>query len=389
MPISVKVALLCLLACMCALTAMSAVAGAEPATVTVRVEGATETLLPPTVVTTTTTPVVKDGNSADACPGEDALGALELATGGGWSGKWESSYKEYVVETILGESHPFSGTSYWEFWFDNAYSHVGACNRTLKNGDTIVFFPECSAGECPARPTPLAIEAPGTATVGSPVTVTVTSYTNPSGSASPAAGATVTYEGHTAVTDAAGHATFEFSAAGARLVKVSKPGSIRTEATICVTEPGATDCTAPHPTGAPSTAGTSGVAGFTTTANGLDGIAATLTKPKNGRVYRPGHAPQLIVGRISSTSPVVSVSLSLRRSAGHRCYSYDARRGRFRRARCGVATPFLVSKEAGFSYFLPNRLAPGRYVLEVHAVDAAGTRLKAVRGSSVVVFHVR
>ena len=45
---------------------------AGPATVTVRVEGSTETKLPSTVVTTTTASVVKDGNPAHACSGTSA-----------------------------------------------------------------------------------------------------------------------------------------------------------------------------------------------------------------------------------------------------------------------------------------------------------------------------
>src|ERR1700716_1931712 len=70
------------------LTTAPAALAAGPATVTVRVEGLTETKLSATQVTTTTAPVVKDGNPEHACPGTNASGALELATGGNWSGAW-------------------------------------------------------------------------------------------------------------------------------------------------------------------------------------------------------------------------------------------------------------------------------------------------------------
>jgi len=94
--------------CICLLAFASAALASGPASVTVRVEGANETLVPPTQVTTTTTPVIKDGNPAHSCPGTSAAGALELATGAigtapGFSGLG------YSAETIAGESHLSSG----------------------------------------------------------------------------------------------------------------------------------------------------------------------------------------------------------------------------------------------------------------------------------------
>ena len=71
--------------------------------------------------------IVKDGKPADACPGTNASGALELATGGSWGGTWfggkveEGKFKGlgYAVETILGETWTFSSGSFWNFWVDN------------------------------------------------------------------------------------------------------------------------------------------------------------------------------------------------------------------------------------------------------------------------------
>src|SRR5205807_5915238 len=64
------------------------VAPASAATVTVRVEGDTTTLVPLTSVTTGPGQIVKDGNQAHSCNAENAIGALELATGGDWNGTW-------------------------------------------------------------------------------------------------------------------------------------------------------------------------------------------------------------------------------------------------------------------------------------------------------------
>ena len=83
-----------------------------PATVTVRVEGATQTLVPATGVTTTPEPVSGDGNPAHSCPGSSALGALALASGGQWTGTWYESFHAWAVESVMGESHTFeSGSS--------------------------------------------------------------------------------------------------------------------------------------------------------------------------------------------------------------------------------------------------------------------------------------
>src|SRR5258708_35988123 len=99
--------------CLLLLLAAANAAAAEPATVTVRVEGSSETLVPPTQVTTNAAPIVKDGNSEHSCPRTNAIGALQAATAGNWSGSWvpasEFGPGEYSLETVLGESHLSSG----------------------------------------------------------------------------------------------------------------------------------------------------------------------------------------------------------------------------------------------------------------------------------------
>src|SRR5689334_14716283 len=91
--------LACLLACLVAGTAPAL--AATPAAVTVRVEGLAETKLPATAVTTTAVPVVKDSNPAHACSGTSALGALELATAGGWEGPWNAGFGQYEIYSVL------------------------------------------------------------------------------------------------------------------------------------------------------------------------------------------------------------------------------------------------------------------------------------------------
>ncbi len=155
----------------------------QPSTVTVRVEGLTETKLPATQVTTTSEPVVKDGIPEHACPGTSATGALQLATGGNWGGPWNSEFKQYEIYAIEGEDHPFekgaSANFYWSFWLDEKEASAGACEAELQPGDHVLFFPACFGTACPpgsTSPTPLGIEAPASANVGESVPVMVKRY---------------------------------------------------------------------------------------------------------------------------------------------------------------------------------------------------------------------
>ncbi|HEV3319402.1 MAG TPA: hypothetical protein VG053_06675 [Solirubrobacteraceae bacterium] len=389
MLVSRRIALALVVVCLALSGLVSAAQAAGPATVTVRVEGSAATLLPPTQVTTTTEPVVKDGNPAHSCPGTSALGALQLATGGNWSGPWEASFGQYEIFSIEGESHPFSGGAFWELWVNHVSSEVGACEAQLAAGEEVLFFPECF-GECPAAPNPLGIEAPAVAEVGKPVTATVISYANPSGAASPAGNATVVYDGTEASTDSSGHATLTFSHTGRMEVKVTAPGSIRTETTVCVHNGSDGNC------GTQTSSGSGGSAGGTTTAGaavvpfkGPYALVPHVTGLVDGHVYTRAHAPRILAGSVLAHTTVSSISLTLRREYRHRCYAFNGVTTQFVRVRCDTGKPFKVSGNSTFSYLLPSALQPGRYVLDIQATDAAGNRTTLARGTSRIVFYVR
>jgi len=375
-------AALTLVLALAALT-LPAAAGAagEPATVTVRVEGAAQTLLPPTTVTTNTTPVTNDGNQAHSCPGTDAIGALQLATNGDWSGSWFEGFG-YSVESVLGESHTFTSPAFWSLWFDNKQASQGICELELHDGDSLLLFPECN-GECPAGPSVLGVEAPAVAAVGAEVPVKVIAYANASGAPSPAAEATVSYEGTNAQTDASGQATLKFAHAGRALVSVTKSQTIRTEAFVCVHD------------GNDGTCGTSGPgpAGETPVLHqapykGPYALVAQPSAPLDGHRYPAAHAPRLISGTIVAHSAVDSVSVELRRSFHGRCSAFDATRVRFVHEHCGNGSFFGVATGASYSYLLPAALPRGRYVLDVLASDVAGNHTTLARGTSRVVFYV-
>lgn len=359
-----------------------------PGTVTVRVEGLTETKLPSTQVTTTATPFSHDGNPEHVCPGTSALTALQLATGGNWGGPWNSEYKQYEIYSIEGELHEFEpgapANYYWSFWLDEKEAMAGACETELQPGDRVLFFPSCYGKECPPAPAPLGIEAPASAELGETVQVTVRRYGS-KGEASPVEGASVTGGSDASPsTDPAGHTTVTFSGLGSITLHISAPGTVRTEATVCVHKGNDGTCGTPGPSG-PTGSGGENHAPYT----GPFAVVAKAVGVLEGHVYPRKDAPRVLAGTVLADTPVTSVSLELRRSYKGRCYAYDGLSTRFVRARCGRGRFFKVSTTSSFSYLLPSALAPGRYVLDIEATDAAGNHTTLARGTSRIVFYVR
>ncbi len=376
----------------------AALAG-TPATVTVRVlvptaGGEYESLTPITQVTTTIAPVTKYGGS---CSGTSAGGALELATRGGWEGAWSSKYADYELTSIDGRSFPFEegapANYYWSFWLNNVYSEVGVCEAELEAGDQVMFFPSCYGTSCPAAPEILGIEAPPTAEVGKPLTVTVERY-NAKGERSPAAGVTVGGGGTSAETDAAGHATLTFSGDDTDILRAEgsggeAPKAVPGEALVCVHNGDDGTCGTPPPPGisiVPSSGTTTVVPPYT----GPYALVADLTGIAEGRVYPRGAGPRVLTGTVSAHTSVTSISLRLRRTYRGRCWAYDGSSERLERVPCRQGGFFQVASGGdSFSYLLPSRLPPGRYVLDVEATDAAGEHTPLDRGSSRIVFYVK
>lgn len=388
-----------------ALAAAAALAllGAPPAsagpTVSVRVEGLNETLIAPTTVTTTTAPVVNDGDPADSCEGTSALGALQLASGGNWTGTWELG--QYFIDSIAGESHLYHAgerSYYWAFWVDDKYSEAGACDVQLENGERLLFVPECDE-DCPSgpSPTPLEIEAPAVAELGESVPVTVRQY-DQAGEPSPAAGASITWPGGSASTDPQGEALLTFARTGVVAVHVtgaaSGPPAVRTEASICIHRGDDGNCGTSAPASTPSVSGSAalpatGAAGFQSSHGPAVALAAQLEGVREGRVYGAGRAPRILSGRAAGDSPVTALSIELHRRYRNRCSQYSGTRERFVPARCGHGSFFKVSGDGTFSYLLPAPLGPGRYVLDIEATDAQGQRTTLARGTTRIVFYVR
>jgi hypothetical protein len=381
--------------CVASAVFVSSALAAEPATITVRVEGLSETKLPSTQVTTSATPVVADGKAEDSCAGTSALGALQLATGGDWSGPWNAEFKQYEIYTIEGESHVFEKEAlanyFWSFWLDNKEASTGACEAELHSGDQVLFFPSCYGTACPPEPLPLGIEAPAAADVGESVPLTVTRY-SAKGEGAPAAGATISGAQASATAGSTGHATVTFSAPGTYTLQATALESVRTETTICVHAGNDGTCgTTKTSSVGGSTSGTTTAAGSAATPvyKGQYALVAQASSVIEGHVYKRGSAPRILSGSVLAHTTVTATSIELRREYKGRCYAYDGVTTRFARARCGEGSFFKVSNNDAFSYLLPAALPPGRYVLDIEATDAAGNRTTPARGTTRSVFYVR
>jgi hypothetical protein len=380
--------------------ASSAVAAGTPAQATVRVEGLGETKLPQTVVTTNTTPVVKDGNPADSCPGTSALGALDLATAGNWSGPWEAKYNQYSIFTIEGETHEFEASAsanyFWAFWLNDKESELGACETELQPGDRVLFFPSCYGASCPMpEPTPLEIEAAPTANVGEAATVTVKQY-NAKGEAAPAVGASIIGGVAGPTTDSQGHATLKFIGAGTYTLLVNGaaagPPAVRTETTICVHNGNDGTCGTQILSACANESVPSGGCGGPAIVPPQQSAVTALTGGvKAGHVYSKRKAPRILKGvvKVPVGGTLKDVRISLGRRSGKRCFAFNGSKERFVKSRCGATRFFSVGDTESFSYLLPAALPAGHYVYDIEAVNDAGQVTKLVPGVSHVVFYVK
>jgi hypothetical protein len=213
-----------------AATAALALAPASlAATVTVRVQGRTKTLLPTKTVHLKPGSITRGGAATGACSATSAQGALADATRGNWQGSWYSSYNEYYITGILGLEE--TGKSYyWGLYVNNRFATAGACDEPLKPGSSVVFAVVPAKGSTEQL---LGVQTPA-ARAGFPYTVQVVAY-DAHGKARPLGGATVSVDGRRVVTQKNGWTPgITFPAAGEQTLTVTKSHYVGTEATVDV-----------------------------------------------------------------------------------------------------------------------------------------------------------
>jgi hypothetical protein len=395
-----------LLGCLLLILAMPAAALAAPATVSVRAEGDTTTVLPRTTVTTNTTPVTKDGDPNHSCSGTAAIGALELATAGDWAGSWNQSFG-WSLDAIKGEAHTFAHGDYWGFWINNRYATTGLCDTELQEGDSLLYFVDtCNdfdpgSGDCLDARFPTSLTAPKTANRGT-FTVHVDKY-DKQGNASALAGATVTGGDSAVTTDASGNAAVTLSTTGTFELKATKTGFVRSEGRpVCVHDGNDGTCGTTKP-GDPVAPETTTEAAAQCATSGDDGRCGTTDKrPSLGRItfaregqrFARGRGPRTLAGTAAADpSGLRAIRLRLTWSDGKgHCSTYDGTREQLvRPKRCGAAGGrwFSAGDRQDWSYLLPARLGTGRWVLDVEVTDGAGnTDGTLQRGRNRIVFRV-
>lgn len=363
---------------------------AGPASVTVRVEGDSATLVPRTALTTTTTPVTKNGGN---CTGTSAAGALDQATAGDWSGAYDAGYQDYTVETIRGETHTFSSPEYWSLFVNEEPSAGGICHTELQAGDRVLFAPVSASAKTIGV---LSVSGvPAQVAPGTPFTVTVTRTTtsydssyNATTTREPAAGAAI----GGATTGSDGRATITLTDRGPAGLRATGGADDIRSATdqTCVTDGSDGACGSPAAAGPCATTGRDGLCGT------ADRTAprGKITAIRNGQRFGKGKGPRTLKGFVTpDPSGIGHVRLRLTRTAAHhRCTTYDGKREQLvEMRRCGAARGrwFDAGNREQWSYLLPTRLPAGRYVLDLRVSDAKGnadTTLQRTRNR--VVFTV-
>jgi hypothetical protein len=182
-------------------------------------------------------------------------------------------------------------------------------------------------------------------------------------------------------TDAAGNATVVLSHAGSVTLKATGAGAVRSNGlTVCVHNGEDGSCGTTRPAPKPAVVPTP----FLGDRAQVAGITA-------GQVYSRGAAPRLLRGlvQVLAGGTLHDVRISLQRRFRGRCSAFNGARGRFVRARCARTSFFSVGNSLSFSYLLPARLGPGRYVYDIEAVETSGRTTALLGGVSHVVFRVR
>jgi hypothetical protein len=345
-------------------TAVLAAPALAGPTVTVRVEGASATLLERTQVTLPDTPPPVAG-----CDRWTVAAAIEEATHGNWD-------REQFTTTILGETHAYPNPDYWAEWVDRGSGYragSGICNDVMADGDEALMLADVATDTFAPTRFPLDLEGlPAAATAGTPVTVTVVAYVTPdlaigSGTRTPIAGATVAGGGVTATTGADGKAILTFRQAGAFTVKASSPDYV-VSAGERVAVAAATSPQGETPP-ACVTSGSDGRCGTRDT----EPPSASFAGLSDGAVFARRRAPRTIAGTATEDpSGLLSVRLDIMRRNGGRCTAFDGATERFHAHRCGGRRSFRIGDREDWSYLLPKRLGKGRYVIRAIAIDRKG-----------------
>jgi hypothetical protein len=399
--------LLALAACLLSLGLLAAGAQAAPVTVSLRVEGATKTIFEGPIATDGETFETPSSNGPHPCDYSQngnaggfenegssagtpttALHDAAVAAGLPFDAEWFGSGPEghgnpgdFFVSQVGSDINESSGNfDSWGYAVNYLTAPVGGCQIALAPGSEVLWAYNYFNLEHRLK-----LAGPAVAAVGNPFTVKVTD----GGTGAPVAGMTIGEMSGgvtsalpgTATTNAAGEATVTLTRAGSPVLKAQGAGAVRSNGLpVCVHNGADGTCSTVIPAG-PS------VPAAVTFAADLARASGVLAS----HVYGRHSGPRVLRGTVSvpAGGTLHDVRISLERSAGKHCWVFSDARARFVRARCSARSFFSVGDSLSFSYLLPARLSPGRYVYDIEAIDASGHPTKAGTGPSHVVFRVR
>jgi Domain of unknown function (DUF4430) len=359
----VRTSLRATLAAACA-AGLAAAPAAAALDTTIRVEGASANLIPESAIPIegSGTATVFDRNVAPVDVSRASafwqLYRATSSTGLGLGFEHFPAFSAVLVQRIGPDEN--AGVVGWQYRVNHAAPAVGADQRALGQGDTVLWYYGASDGarELDVAPSSDRVAAGGT------FSVAVTSY-GADGAAQPGAGATVTYGGASATADAAGRATFVAQAAGTRTVSATRAGDIRSAARqVCSYAGDPSVCNLPPaPPGAAAAGGRED-----TVAPG-----SRITHPRIGSRPRAVLAIRGVAG--PDRSDIARVEVALARRVGTQC-RFRARSGGLTKPRPCSRQLYLTARSAGGNWTLGlgKGLAPGLWRVWSRAVDGAGNR---------------
>ncbi len=384
-----------LLGALCALLGHAPLAAAAPVTVDLRIEGKIRTLYEGKVTTDLRTVDLMDGTGPHACdgtanpatpvPGPTRGAAFMTAKEGpgGFTLMGTFTFDMGFI-VIAGDSVAFDAAT-GEFlaeYKNGQLASFGSCGDQIATGDKVLYAYATGSEQL------LELSGPATVAPGVPATFKVTDAVT----AAAVAGATVAGQ----TTGADGSARVTLAAAGPATLKASRSGAIRSNGVaVCATTGSDGACGTVVPVVAPPAAPPP------CATNGRDGRCGTrdLTAPSarvrgiaEGQRFARGKGPrELTVIAAGEPSGLHAVKLRLTRNDRGRCSTFSGKTERFRHVKCGAQNGFWfgIGDRAETSYLLPSRLPPGRYVLDVNAIDRSFNRDDTRRrGANRIVFHV-
>jgi hypothetical protein len=399
---------------------------AAAATVSLRVESAGGPLVPRTTVTTPAAAVLPPGASADqTCPANSVIGALDVATGGNWSGTW-SDQAGWSIDRIGNVfATPALGRR-WVTYINRSYVNDSACHATVSDNDTVIIYPLCTTSflQCfsgaPLVMTTLATSSPGVRLGVQVMEITTTFSPQGVGTSewAPSIGASVVGPLNTAVTDnyyGYGYASVDLADRGPNTVSVRKAGFVPDRTSVCVTDGNDGFCGSPSPGSTPfnpynfcDATGNDGLCGTTD----LKPPTTHITEPVNAKKYAAGAHPRFLKGvtdfdasevkevrlrlmrksRVTATKTVKKRVVVKKKVHGKvvrkrvlkktkkrvkvtRCYSWKIATSTWAQLKaCNLALvpPFNADGTVAWSFEFLQALPTGTYTLSAMSVDGVG-----------------